>query len=60
MPRVYLSEKEASAIVVLVEDYMMRYPHSCTCDIVAKVPARIARCIEMQGKKKATDRKARD
>lgn len=60
MPRVYLSEKEASALVVIVESYMAQYPHSCATEMLSKVPARIATCIKMQSKRKATDKKARD
>ena len=60
MPRVYLSEKEASALVVIVESYMAQYPHSCATEMLSKVPTRIARCIEMQGKKEKATARPRD
>ena len=57
MPRVYFSKKEASALVVIIESYMAQFPHSCTADMLSKVPQRIARCIEMQCKKEKAAQK---
>ena len=52
MPVVFMSDKEAAAIVVVLESYLASYPTSCTADMIRKVPDRIAVCIERQGKKK--------
>lgn len=49
MPRVYMSDKEAAAVAVIVESYILNYPQSCTADMVKNIPDRIAKCIEMQG-----------
>ena len=60
MPIVYLSDKEAAAIVVVLENYLSIYPTSCTADMIRKVPDRITVCIEKQGKKKAATPKDSD
>ena len=63
MPRVYLNEKEASALVVILDSYLRRYPMSCTAEMIKNVPERIARCLELQckqGKKKAVTPKSDD
>lgn len=63
MPRLYMSEKEAAAVAVIIESYILSYPQSCTADMVKKVPDRINRCIEMQGnngKRKAPGETAED
>ena len=53
MPRVFMSDKEAAAVVLVVESYMLRYSHSTTSEMLTQVPERINRCIELQGKQKA-------
>lgn len=53
MPRVYLSEKEAIAVLVVLENYMTERPLSCTSDMVRKVPERLRVCIDLQCKRRA-------
>lgn len=53
MPRVFMSDKEAAAVAVVVESYILRYPNSATAEMLAQIPERINRCIELQGIKKA-------
>ena len=53
MPQVFMSDKEAAALVVIVESYMLNFPMSCTTEMVRKIPERINKCLEMQGKGKA-------
>ena len=60
MPQVFMSDKEAAAVAVIVEDYIHRFPKSTTSEFVAKIPDRISRCIELQGKKKAATPKDSD
>ena len=63
MPRLYMSEKEAAAVAVIVESYILNYPQSCTADMVRNIPDRINRCIELQGcesKRKAATAKDSD
>ncbi|MBR0443498.1 MAG: hypothetical protein IIX15_04070 [Clostridia bacterium] len=57
MPQIFMSEKEAAAVAVIVESYLLSYPQSCTAEMVKKIPERISKCIEMQGKKKAATNK---
>ena len=60
MPRVFLNDKEAAALVVVLESYILRYPESTTAEMLALVPERIVRCIELQGVKKAATPKDSD
>ena len=53
MARVYMSEKEAVTVAVIVESFIHSYPQSCTAEMVKKIPGRISKCIEMQDQKKA-------
>lgn len=53
MPRVYLSEKEAIAVLVVLESYMIERPLSCTSDMVRKVQERLRVCIDLQCKRRA-------
>ena len=57
MPQLFMSEKEAAAVAVIVESFIHSYPQSCTAEMVKKIPERINKCIEMQGKKKAATNK---
>ena len=60
MPRVYLSDKELSAVMVIVESYLLNYPNSCTADIIRQVPERLQKCFDLQGYKKAANLKKID
>ncbi len=60
MPRVFMSDKEAAAVAVVVESYMLRYPNSATAEMLSQIPERINRCIELQGIKKAATPKDSD
>ena len=61
MPRVYLNEKEATAVIAIVEAFIISNPTAKTSEAVSKVPQRILDCIELQdkyrkGKKKPLDK----
>lgn len=60
MPVVLMSEKEAAAVAVIVESFLLNYPMSCTAEMVKLIPDRINKCIAMQGKKKAATQKDSD
>lgn len=60
MPVVLMSEKEAAAVAVIVESFLLNYPLSCTAEMVKAIPERINRCIALQGKKKAATQKDSD
>ena len=61
MPRVYFSEKEAPAVIAIVEAFIKSNPATKTSEAVRNVPERISTCIELQarqhkGKKKPSDK----
>ena len=60
MPRVYFSDKELLAVMVIVENYMLNYPKSCTTEMARQVPERLKKCYELQSYKKAATPKGDD
>ena len=48
MARVYFSEKEATALIAVVEEFVRRNPTTKTTTAVAHLPERIAKCVQMQ------------
>ena len=60
MPKVYLNQKEATAIVAIVEAFIVSNPNTKTSEAVRKVPQRIVDCIELQSKYRKGKRKPSD
>lgn len=52
MAVVYLSKKEASAVIAILEDYQKKNPNSITSLTISQLPIRINNCIDLQCKKR--------
>ena len=48
MPRLYLNEKEATALVAVIEIFIRENPSTKTTSAVAQLPERITNCINLQ------------
>ena len=61
MPVVYMNEKEAKALVILLEERHLQYPQneSLLSEYTAKLPDRVRLCLQKQGKKKTAQQDAK-
>lgn len=48
--RLFTSNKEAVAIIVVLESFVLKYPDSATAAIIKPLIKRIRTCLEKQGK----------